>query len=161
MSTLFDPAAFLDMPVDAPLEKRPPLPQQDYIATIQEVTAGQWQSKDKFNPDGSNKSGVKYDVKLTLEIPGEVQTQLGIEMPTMQMTDGIMLELNDAGGIDTGIGKNRQLRNYREALDMNKAGESFRASAMVGRVLRVRIKHEIYPAGTDNIVEKIAGVSKA
>lgn len=160
MSTLFNPAEFLDMPIDQPLEKRPPLPVQDYIATIQEVTAAQWQSKDKYNEDGSIKSGIRYDVKLVLEIPQEVQSLIGITMTTMQMTDGIMLDLNASGGIDTAPGKNRQLRNYREALDMNKPGEAFRASAMAGKLLRVKIKHEVYPAGTDNIQEKIAGVAK-
>lgn len=161
MSEIFDPAQFLDMPVDAPLERRPPLPLQDYTATIQELTAGKWQSKDKYNSDGSLKSGVKYDVKLQLEIPQDVQEKLGITLPTFMLNDGIMLELNEAGGIDTGVGKNRQLRNYREALDMNKVGESFRASNMVGRMLKVRIKHEIYPEGSDNIMEKVAGVAKA
>lgn len=160
MSEIFDPSQFLDMPMDAPLERRPPLPLQDYTATIQELNVNQWKSKDKYNTDGSPKSGIKYDVKLVLEIPGDVQEKLGVTLPNFTLQDGIMLELNDQGGIDGSVGKNRQLRNYREALDMNKVGESFKASNMIGKLLKVRIKHEIYPEGSDNIIEKVAGVAR-
>ena len=151
MSTLFDPAAFLDLPVDAPMEKRPPLPVGEYLATIMEVTAKPWQGK--ADP---SKSGIKYDVKLTVEIPQDVQESLGLILPTLMMNDGIMLDLTAAGGLDTSPGKNRQLRNYRVALDMNKSGETFRASAMAGKMIRVRVTHEEYQG---NIQERIAGVA--
>ena len=154
----FDPVAFLEMPVDAPFEKRPPLPVRDYTATVKSLEARQWQSKDKTNADGSPKTGIAYDVQLELVIPDDVQAGLGLKMPTFTVRDSIMLDLNDQGGLDSAPGKNRQLRNYREALGMNKAGTTFRAKDMVGRLLTARLSHEEYQG---NIQERVAGVAAA
>lgn len=154
----FDPNAYLDLPIDVPLEKRPPLPVGDYVATVKDLTARQWQSKDKYNADGSLKSGIAYDVQLELQIPEAVRVVSGLTQETLTLKDGIMVDmLPGGGGIDTAPGKNGQLRRYREALDMNKAGESFRPRAMVGRLIKVRVKHELYQ---DAIQERVDSVSK-
>ena len=156
----FDPQAFLDLPVDEAFERRPPIPAKDYTAIIQDVQARQWQSKDKYNADGTPKSGIAYDVTLSLQIPLDVREMTGLKTDTLTLKDSIMLDLNDQGGIDTSAGANRQLRNYREALDMNKPGVAFRAREMTGRMLLVRVKHEEYPVGSGNMQEKPAAVAK-
>ena len=158
--TNFDPNAFLDMPVDVAFERRPPLPVKAYTATISEVTPRQWQSKDKFNADGTPKAGIAYDVTLTIAIPLDVKDQLGLKTDSLTLKDSIMLDLNDQGGLDSSPGANRQLRMYREALDMNKPGVTFRAREMAGRMLLVQIKHEEYPLGSGNMQEKPASVAK-
>lgn len=152
MSNHFDPAAFIDLPVEAPFEKRPPLPIGDYTATIQDVTARPWQGK--ADP---TKSGMAYDIVLVLEVPEAVRAATGMASPTITLKDSIMLDLTESGALDTAPGRNRQLRNYREALDMNKAGEVFRARNMIGRLLRVKVSHEIYQ---DAPVERVAGVAR-
>ena len=158
--TNFDPNAFLDMPVDQTFERRPPLPVKDYTAQISEVVARQWQSQNKYNADGTPKAGIAYDVSLVIQIPLDVKDQLGLKTDTLTLKDSIMLDLNDQGGLDSAPGANRQLRMYREALDMNKPGVTFRAREMVGRMLLVRIRHEEYPLGSGNMQEKPAAVSK-
>ena len=158
-TSTFDPSMFLDMEMDAPLEKRPPLPIGDYTAVIGEVTATTWQGK-----KDPSKSGIKWDFPITIDVPLDVQNSLGIEMPTLQLKDGIMLETTPQGGIDMGLGKNRQLRNYREAVDLNKPGDKFSARALVGKVVKVKLIHEPYtPAagGETIIVERIGGVARA
>ena len=45
---------------DAPAPS--PLPAKAYTATISEVTPRQWQSKDKYNADGTPKAGIAYAV---------------------------------------------------------------------------------------------------
>lgn len=157
MSLHFDPQAFLDLPVDTAFERRPPLPVKDYPAIIQDVAARQWQSKDKYNNDGSPKTGIAYDVTLSVQIPLDVKDQLGLKTDSLTLKDSIMLDLNDQGGLSTEPGANRQLRQYREALEMNKPGVTFRARDMVGRMVLLRIKHEEYQG---NIQERPAGVSK-
>jgi hypothetical protein len=157
---MFDPAAFLDLPVEAPLEKRPPLPVGDYTATIKDVVARQWASKTKTNQDGSFRSGIAYDVTFTVEVPEAVAAVVGLSITTLELRDGIMLELTDNGSIDTSPGKNRGLRNYREALDMNKAGEPFRARDMIGRLIRIKIAHEEYPQGSGQLTERVGGVAR-
>lgn len=148
----FNPEAFLDMPVDAPFEKRPPLPVRDYTATILEVTAAQWMSKDQ------SKSGMKYDLQLELVVPDDVQASLGLKMPTFKLKDSIMLDMNEAGGLDTAPGKNRQLRVYREALGMNKPGVAFRARDMQGKLITVRLKHEDWQGTPQERVDTVAAL---
>ncbi len=90
-------------------------------------------------------------------MPPATQSQLGLTQSTLTLTDGIMLDITDQGTLDTGPGKNGNLRRYRDALDMNKPGETFRARAMQGRPIRVKITHEIY---LGEAVERIDGVAR-
>jgi len=151
--SMFNPDTFLDATIEAPTEKRPPLPAGDYTAVIGEVKSRAWQGK-----KDPTKSGIAWDIPLTLEIPADVQTQLGLQQPTITLTDSIMLDLTDASTIDNSPGKNRGLRNYREALDMNKAGDVFSARKMTGQAVRVKVKHELYE---DQIMERVGGVTRA
>lgn len=152
MSTAFDPQSFLDAQITEPTEKRPPLPVGDYTAVIGEITARAWQGK-----TDPTKSGIAWDIPLTLQIPAEIQQEMGVAIDTLTMKDSVMLDLTESGTIDNGVGKNRRLRNYREATNMNKPGDAFSARKMVGQVVLVKVKHELYE---DNIMEKVAGVAK-
>jgi hypothetical protein len=152
MNLNFDPAAFLDLPVEVEFKKRDPLPVGDYIGTITEVSARPWQGK-----QDPTKSGMAYDVQIALEVPEATRTLLGLQNPTLTLKDSIMLDLTDQGALDGAPGRNRALRNYREALDMNKPGVTFRAREMQGKLIRVKIGHEIYK---DSPVERIEGVAK-
>lgn len=150
MSSQFSPETFLDMTMETPLERREPLPVEDYTAVIGDVKSVAWNSKD------GSKSGVKLDVPLTIDIPATLQASL--ELPaTLQIRDSIMLDLTDNGNIDMSKGKNNRLRQYREACDMNKVGDVFSPRKMTGQVIKVHVTHELY---NGNILEKIGAVSK-
>lgn len=157
MQMQFDPNAFLDLPIEEAFERRNPLPAKDYVSVIKEVTVRQWSSKDKYNEDGTLKSGIAYDIVHTLQIPADLRETLGYDKDTFDIKDGIMVDLNAQGGLDTAKGKNGAMRAYREALDMNKAGETFRPRLMAGRMLLVRVKHEEYQG---NIQERVGGVAR-
>lgn len=146
----FSPDTFLDMNLDAPLERREPLPVDDYTAVIGDVKARTWQSKD------GSKSGIAWDVPLTIDVPAELQEKHGLPA-TLNMKDSIMLDLTDNGNIDTSKGKNNRLRMYREACDLNKVGESFNARKMTGAVIKVHINHELYQ---EQIMERVGQVGK-
>jgi hypothetical protein len=137
MTSAFDPQILLSATTEEVLERRAPLPVGDYTATVGEVTARQWNSRD------GSKSGMALDVPLIIEVPAEVQADLGLN-PTLTFKDSIMLDLTETGGIDYSKGKNGRLRLYRDALDMNKKGESFSPMLMTGRYLKVKIGHEDY-----------------
>ena len=145
----FDPAAFLDVEMDSPLEKRPPLPVGDYTSTIRDVIPKAWQKEER--------SGMMYEVMHTVEVPESVRTVSGLTEPTLLMRDNIFLDLTETGGMDGAPGKNRQLRNYRVALDMNNPGEPFRARGMIGRLCLIKVEHEVYKGAP---VERIGGVAK-
>lgn len=157
----FDPAAFLDMPVSEVSVKRPPLAAADYLATIKDVVPEVWSSKDKYDEKtGMLRSGMKYSVTLSLEVPEAERARVGMTLTSIELKDTIMLEMNDAGGIDTAPGKNGALRRYRDATDMNKAGEVFSARRMIGKLILVRVGHREYPVGSGDIFEEVKGVAK-
>lgn len=163
MSTqMFDPQAFLDMPIDEANVKRPPLMAGDYTSIIKDVVPEVWQSKDKYDEKTRQlKSGIKYNVIHTVEVPEAERNRVGITgMTSVELKDTIMLEMNDSGGIDTAPGKNGALRRYRDALDMNKPGVTFKPREMIGRPICVRLAHREYPAGSGDLFEEIKGVAK-
>ena len=147
----FDPQSFLDVTLTEPSVKRPPIPVGDYTATVGEIKSRAWQGK-----KDPTMSGIAWDVPMTVELPPEVASQAG--QSTIIVTDSLMLDLTDSGTLDTSPGKNRRLRLYREALDMNKPGDSFSARGMQGRVIKVRIKHDLY---NGEIYEKVDSVARA
>ncbi len=153
MSNNFDPAQFVDMEISAPLERRPPLPVGDYTAVIGDVSCVPWQSK--IDP---SKSGLRYVVPLKLNVPPSVKADLHIDMDVIQLTDSIMLDLTEQGTMDLSVGKNNMLRRYREALDMNKPGDTFSARRMTGRLILVKVEHEVYQ---DQVMERVGSVAKA
>lgn len=151
--SMFNPETFLDATLDAPTEKRPLLPTGDYVAVIGEVTARAWQGQ-----KDPTKSGIAWDIPLTLEIPADVQAALKITVSNIMLSDSIMLDITEAGTIDNSPGKNRKLRTYREATDLNKQGDSFSARKLTGKIVRVKLSHDLYKGEP---VERIDGVVRA
>lgn len=153
MMQAFDPQAFLDATLTEPTEKRPPLPVGDYIAQIGEVSARAWQGR-----TDPTKSGIAWDIPLEIQVPPDVQSALKLSQAVIKLKDSLMLDLTESGTIDNAPGKNRRLRAYREALDMNKPGDTFSARRMNGGIVKVKISHELYEGQP---VERIDGVIKA
>lgn len=156
--SIFDPQAFLNATVDTPSVKRPPLPAQNpaspdglYIGILSEPVPKQWSSKDQ------TKSGVKMDVSITVDVPAEVQQSHGLP-PTVVLFDSIMLDQLPNGGIDNSPGKNRRMRVYREAVDMNKPGDAFAFRMLTGRPVKVKVDHELY---NGEIQERVGNVLRA
>lgn len=148
----FDPAMFLDTTLTEPTEKRDPLPIGDYKAVIGSLNPPRaWVGK-----SDPSKSGYALDVPLVVDVPAELQAAQGLP-PTLTLKDSIMLDLTEQGHLDNSKGKNRQLRNYREALDMNKPGDSFSFRRLEGQVITVKVGHEIYQ---DAPVERVVGVAR-
>ncbi len=146
----FNPDTFLDATLTDPTEKRPPLPVGDYTAILGAVTARQWQGK--ADP---TKSGIAWDIPVTIDVPAEIQAELKMDQSTLNLKDSIMIDLTANGTIDNGPGKNRRLRAYREATDMNKPGDVFSARKMEGKVVKVKITHDLWEGQP---IEKISGV---
>ena len=150
MST-FNPESFLDITLTEPTVKRPPIPVGDYTAIVGEVKSRSWQGK-----KDPSKSGIAFDIPLEVQLPDTVASMVG--QSTIRVTDSVMLDLNEGGSLDNSPGKNRRLRLYREALDMNKPGDSFSPRQMQGRMIKVKIKHEEYEG---DLYEKVDGVARA
>lgn len=159
MSKIFDPTAFLDQTTEQASERRNPLPAIDYNAVIKDVKMTTWESKEKVDEEsGELKSGVKFDIVLDMDLSEEIKAACSIEKG-MILTDGFIADMNSSKtALDYGKGKNNRLRMYRDATDMNVAGQSFSPRMLVGRMVRVRVTHEEYKGA---IQERIGAVSKA
>jgi len=135
MST-FDPATFLDMGLDeANSTVSTPVPEGEYQAVIDKVETRAWQGK--ADP---SKSGIALDIIWNVEDQG-VKTFL--ERDKVQVKQGIMLDLNVSGGIDTGKGKNVALGKLREATNLNTPGQRFSFRMLEGQMAKISVKHHI------------------
>lgn len=153
----FDPSAFLDSTTTEALVKRPPLPAgQDFVGMITDAVARAWHS-DK--PDAKVRDGIAIDLKIEIDLSSYPEAKAVVGADKVVLTPGIMLNLKEDGkSIDWGVGKNSTLRRYREALGMNEAGQPFSIRQMVGRPIRVKIKHRAYEG---EFYDEVDSVSKA
>lgn len=151
MST-FDPSTFLDATITQESVRRNPIPAGlDLTGIIGEVKGRTWQGR--ADP---SKSGIVMDVPIEIDLTAYPDVQKVVGVPRITLTDGLMLDLTDAGTIDLAPGKNGKLRRYREALNMNKAGEPFSFRLMQGRMIKVKISHRTYEGDIFDQVESVA-----
>jgi hypothetical protein len=155
----FDPAAFLDATTTEALVRRPLLPVGDYLGTVGEPKSRSWTSN---KPDAKVKAGIAIDLPVKIDLAA-VRHQLSSEaqkafegVDSVQITAGIVLDLNEAKAIDWGVGKNGALRRWREALGLNNPGETFSIRQMQGRQVRVKIKHRIYEGEAYDEIDSVA-----
>lgn len=159
-ASLFDPQSFLDATLDKPSVRRPPLPVENpdapdglYMATLGEPKPRTWQGK--ADP---SRSGIAFDIPVKIDVPPSVKEQLGLDTSVVTLGDSIMLDLTEQGAIDNGPGKNRRLRIYREATDLNKPGDVFSFRKLEGKLVKVKIEHEVYQG---DIMDRVNTVLKA
>ena len=152
-----DPQAFLDAQTTEANEKRPTIPAENpedpnglYTAVIGEVKTD---SGVIGKGDNAGNPWISMVIPLKLQLPSKIQA-LGLPAE-FQLTDRVFLDLTPQGGLDNSKGKNRGQRNYREATGMNKAGETFAWRMVTGKVVKVKLAHELY---NGNIVEKVSTV---
>ncbi len=158
----FDPNQFLDAQQTEVNEKRPPLPVENpeaedglYIAQIGEIKTD---SGTIGKGDRTGEPWVSVLVPLKIDVPPQLRDALKLP-PQLTLTDRVFLDLLPSGaGIDNAPGKNRGQKNYREATGMNVAGEAFAWRMLSGKVVKLKITHEMYQ---EAIQERIAGVFAA
>lgn len=160
MTSQFDPNVFLDAQITEVNEKRPPLPTENpedsnglYTAVIGEITTA---SGTIGKGERVGQPWISMVVPLKVQVPAAIQA-LGLP-PELTITDRAFLDLTAAGGLDNGPGKNRQQRAYREACDLNASGATFAWRMLQGKVVKVKIAHEMY---NEAIQERVAAVLKS
>jgi len=150
----FDPATYLDSVTTEQSVRRPPLPIGDYTGMTGEVTVRPWESKKE---NAKIKSGIAYDIPITIDVPLAVQEALGIG-PTVKLTDTVMPQLTELKALDWSPGRNNQLRHWRDATDQNVQGQTFSVRMLGGKFVKVKIVHEMYEG---ELYDRIGGVAKA
>ena len=156
----FDPQAFLDAQTNEANEKRPTIPAENpadanglFTAVIGEIKTD---SGTISKGDNAGNPWISMIIPLKLQIPAAIQA-LGLPAE-FQVTDRVFLDLTPQGGLDNSKGKNRGQRTYREATGMNKPGETFAWRMLTGKIVKVKIAHELY---NGNIVETVAQILPA
>jgi len=157
MTSAFDPSVFLDAQVNEANEKRPPLPTENpddpnglYLAVIGEIKAD---SGTISKGENAGKPWVSMVIPLRIQVPPVIQA-LGLP-PELTLTDRAFLDLTAQGGLDNSKGKNRRQKDYRDATGTNTAGVPFSWRQLQGKVIKVKINHELYQ---DQIQERPGAV---
>lgn len=140
----FDPDSFLSSTTTESNDtKLVPVPEGEFVGIIEDVKARPWAKK-----DDPSVAGIALDVIWLID-DADVKSQLGRDKVTCKQ--GIMLELNENGKLDTGKGKNVGVGRLREATGLNRPGEPFGFPMLVGLAARVKVSHRI--AGEDIFAE--------
>ena len=128
-------------------EKRPPLPTYNpatadglYTAVIGEVkmTAGTIEKGER-----TGQPWLSAVIPLVIDVPQQLRDSLKLSA-TLILTDRAFLDLTPAGSLDNSPGRNRRQKAYRDATDLNKPGDVFSWRMLQGRVVKVKIDHEMY-----------------
>jgi len=147
----FNPDTFLDSAVTESNDtKLIPVPVGEYVAVIDSVKARQWQSR-----NDPSKAGVALDVTWLIDDPAVKQL---LDREKVTCKQGIMLDLQDNGGLDMGKGKNVGLGRLREAVDLNANGQPFAPTMLVGRVAKVKVEHRVDGADTFAEIKQVAHI---
>lgn len=153
----FDPATYLDATISEPSTRRPPLPAgREFIGTIGEVKSRTGSSPDKKT--GQMREWVALDIPVEIDLSSEPELAQVQGTTKVTLTDSMFLDLTSGNTIDNAPGKNNKLRRYREAIDMNKAGDTFSPRRMQGRPIRVKIKHDPYEGEVYDKIDAVARV---
>jgi len=152
MTSAFDVETFLDATTTEALQRRPPLPAgMDFTATLGEPKGRQGEK------DGRAWKAIDFPVEIDLTAYPDVQKALGgVEKAILKY--GFVLDLNEGGMIDWGVGKNNRLRKLREAVGMNVPGQAFNMRGMQGRMIKVKIKHVPFEGDILDDIDSVAKV---
>jgi hypothetical protein len=126
--SIFDPDSFMSATTEAANDTTvAPVPPGEYRAQIEDLKTREVSGKD---------GEPRYPMDVTYSILDDnVKATLGRDKVTARQT--IWLDLTSQGQIDSGKGKNIGLGKLRAAAGLNKAGQPFAPSMLIGAVVRV------------------------
>ncbi len=85
--------------------------------------------------------GYRMTVKWRcLDENGDVEKQIG--RPPV-LTQSIMLDLTDEGGLDMSEGRNVSLGRLRDAVNQNENGKPWQPAMLIGQMAKILVKHSI------------------
>lgn len=130
---MFDADAFLNSSISTANDTKViPCPEGDFMGIIDKIQPRTWQSKD------GTKTGITLDVTWLVEDAG-AKAATGRE--SVQVRQGIMLDVAPGGGLDMGQGKNIGLGRLREAVGKNNPGEVFSFNMLPGLMAKIKVGH--------------------
>lgn len=127
----FDPKLLLDaQQTEANSTVRIPIPAKEHLSVITAVDIRSGQK------DGKDWSAL--DVTYDIDDP-QVKELLGRDK--VQLTQGIMLDFTQTGGLDYSKGRNVPLGRLRESVGLNTPGAPFSFRMLVGKPVKIVVTH--------------------
>ena len=143
--------------LSAPLEgsnatKRDPLPAMETYGQIlkQELASGTVKQ-------GANEGKPWYKLNVVIDIQDPECLQRA-QRDKATITYGVMLEMNDGGGVAMGPNKNVTLGKLRDATGTNLPGKTL--ADMVGQYVRLVISHRPDPNDASIVYDEVKAVAK-
>jgi len=149
--SIFDPKVYETMSVTEVNKNRGLLEPGDYVALIDNINSVQRTGRD-------GEAVAVINVTLKVEVPSEQRTNIG--QSTVTLFDSIWLETNSRGEIDMGNGKNRRMKSYRDATDLNNPGKTFDFTMLPGRIVTVKV-NQVTRKDNGDLIERVEGVAHA
>lgn len=146
---MFDPTAFLNDTIAAPLAtRRDPLPEGEVVCQITKLDT----------VSGEKDGRAWYKLNVVLDIADSAYLDKA-QREKASLTYGIMLDVNEGGGLAMGPNKNVSLGRLREATGTNSPGRSL--NDMVGQYVKARIGHRPDPKDPSTVYDDVKGVTRA
>jgi len=156
MTSGFDPSVFLQATTTEANTRRPPIPGGTVLlGMIGEPKIRQTEGK-KESVLGQTFTWLDLPITLDVTSRPDLREKLGQDQVTL--TWSTRLDVTEQGGFDMSTGKNNGLRQLREALDMNKPGDTFGLLMVQGRQIRCSIKNEPNEGEVYDRIDKLARV---
>lgn len=150
----FNPDEFFDSTTTEALTRRPPIPAGDYIATIGDKFTIKSGTSDKTQRDWT-----AMNIPLEIDLDGYPEAKAKANVDKVTLFHFVSLDLvPGTKNVDYGPGKNRGMRQYREATNLNIPGNPFSPRMLVGRQVKVKVVHEDYQGEIQERVNAISGL---
>lgn len=146
MTSMFDPDTFLDSFTEESNEtERVLIPAKVYAAYIEDVGMRHGERESDGSP------WVQLVLKWVIE---DADAAAALNKDKVVLTDSLFIDLNEEGGIASGVNKNLTLGKLRKATGTNEG--RFSPRDLLGRRALVDVKHSVNKE-TGNVREEVKG----
>jgi len=154
----FDPNSFMqNTEVAGAMEtKFQRIPPGEYTAVIEKVDGREAKYKDKQT--GEDRSSPCCDITYAIDDAALKET-LGVDKP--RITQGIFLDVNSAGQLEMGPGKNIKLGQLRQACNQNDPSKTWRFPMLQGQVVKVKVAQSPNPKDPNDPYSNVVAVAAA
>jgi hypothetical protein len=164
---MFDPDTFMQQTVDHPLETEYlSVPPGEYVATIDDFTSKAIERIDFEYKTGERAGTPGVMVKLTIPFIVQDETvKAEMQREKVVVSKQIILDLDEAGGIDWGKNKNVELGRVRAAVGQNVDGQPWSIEKLRGagpvmiKVVHTEFERKDKTKGKRTEVERVVRIA--
>ena len=154
-SSGFDPNTFLGATLTEANVRRPPIPSGlAFPGTLGQPTTRQTEGKKEST---MGKLFTWVDIPVEVDITGNSQVREMVGQDKVNLRHSFALDVTASGGLDMSPGKNNGLRNLRDSVGMNVAGQPFNILMVAGRQVLCMIGNRPYQG---EIYDEISSIAK-